>query len=153
MPDFEEFDRQAPPVATDPTFTIQTRGIISLNRASFDAMGQPEAIKLLFDRASRIIGFRPVPVGTANAYVVRRQGESPTFLIAGTAFCHHYGIDTSQTRRYLAQAYDDIWGIDLNGESTVIIGARAASRQRSAGDVPTPSEARGHSDAQHTRVG
>ncbi len=129
MPNFEDFDRHSAPVSLDPTFTLQKKGIISLNKAAFDAMGQPKAVKLLFDRAARIIGFRPVPVETANAYPVRKQGESPTYLIAGTAFCHYYGIETEQTRRYPARAYDDVWGIDLTDEATVIVGARAANRQ------------------------
>jgi len=138
MPTFEEFDRQAAPPSADPAVTIQKKGILSFNRGMFEAMGQPQAVKLLFDRTARIIAFRRVPQDTHSSYAVRKQGGSSNYLVAGTAFCKFYGIDTTQTRRYNAQYYDDVLGVDLNGDATTIIGARDQIRRvqsRAAADA------------------
>ena len=48
MPNFVEFDRDNSHVVPDePMFTLQRRGLISMNQAAFKALGEPVAVALL----------------------------------------------------------------------------------------------------------
>src|SRR5690348_5205738 len=50
MPNFVEFDRQdSHAVPDEPMFTLQKRGLISMNMAAFKALGEPVSVALLYD--------------------------------------------------------------------------------------------------------
>lgn len=125
MPHFEVFNRRAAPVTTQPLVTIQKRGTMSFNRAAFEALGEPEAVELLFDRQERIVGFRPVGGDVPHAYRPRKQGRTYNYLVAGQAFTQHYGIETDTARRYPAAMLDGVLIVDLKADSVVATGPRA----------------------------
>jgi len=129
---FEVFDKRAATATKNPMVTVQRGGNFSLNRAAYQAMGEPETVELLFDRENRFIGFRPVPSTSARGFPVRPQGKaSPTtFMIAGHAFAKHYEIDASTARRYGVQMQDDILVLDLNAPSIDVTGPRSAMKSR-----------------------
>jgi hypothetical protein len=129
MANFEVFDRRSRPVGKQPTLTIQKRGNFSLNRAAFDALGQPAAVELLFDRVQRIVGFRPTDEHNRRAYPVRKQQNAASYLIAGNAFNQYYGIETGITRRYDAAMIDGILVVDLKQPGQEVISTR---RQKSS---------------------
>lgn len=122
--DFEEFSRKSAPIGAKPYVTIQRRGAISLNRTAFDSLGKPQAVKLLYDRKQRVIGLRPTELGIEGAYPVRTQASS-NWLIAGTAFVAHWGIDTSVAKRYEAEMTGDVLVIDLKSQGVEVTGPRA----------------------------
>lgn len=125
MPNFEVFNRRAAPVTTQPLVTIQKRGTMSFNRAAFEALGEPAAVELLFDRQERIVGFRPVDVDVPHAYRPRKQGHTHNYLVAGQAFTQHFGIETGTARRYPAAMLDAVLVVDLKLPGTDATGPRS----------------------------
>ncbi len=121
---FEEFSRKSAPIGAKPYVTIQRRGAISLNRTAFEDLGKPAAVKLLYDRAQRVIGLRATDPGIEGAYPVRTQASS-NWLIAGTAFVAHWAIDTSVAKRYEAEMAGDVLVIDLKRDGVEVTGPRA----------------------------
>ena len=137
MPDFEVFQRRAAPVVNQPFVTIQARGTMSLNRAAFEALGEPAAVELLYDRAERLVGFRPVDPTAPHAYQPRKQGKTANYIVSGTAFTQYFGIETGAARRYPAAMQDGVLVVDLKQPGTDATGVRARAvkdrPQREAG--------------------
>jgi hypothetical protein len=131
MANFETFTKRLVPLGKRPFVTIQKRGTISMNKAAFVALGEPDTVELLFDSDERIVGLRGVAHLAEHAYPVRGVGGDPTsYLVAGTAFTKHYGIDTTNSRRWPAELVDDILRVDLKVEGTVVTSNRAAVRSK-----------------------
>ena len=132
---FEIFARGSAPKPTHPFVTVQRRGLLSFNRAAYDALGAPKAVMLLYNRAQRIIGFRASDPGDPRSYPVRQQGTNgSTFLVAGAAFTSHYDIKTQEARRYQATLKGDMLTIDLNDDAPIVSGPRSKDRERSRGE-------------------
>jgi hypothetical protein len=108
MPDFEVFMGRASPILRDAALTIYPRGLVSLNRAGCKALGEPEAVELLFDRTERLIGLRGVSAQVPHAYPLRTQAASSSVLVSGRAFARHFGISTDVARRYPAKMIGDV---------------------------------------------
>ncbi len=111
---FELFTRRATPIVKDHYIAIHKRGTISLNRSAVEALKEPQAVQLLFNRTKRIIAFRPTDPKSESAYPLRRQQNSNSWIIAGQAFLKFYDIDHSITRRYTGELHDDMLRIDLS---------------------------------------
>lgn len=139
MPHFEVFDKRAIPMSKRPQVTIQSKGTISLNASSYHALGQPRAVELLYDRADRIIGFRPASVDSPNAYPMRGVGGSAgTYLVAGGAFLKYYDIPFGKPMRYDAEFAEGVLMIDLKKEGRIAI----SNRNRAAA-MPSPEDLSG----------
>lgn len=129
---FETFKRQRAQVSAEPAVTIQKRGTLSLNVAAYNALEQPDAVELLYDRAQQLVALRKVVVGTPHAYPVRQLGSGPTpstWLISGKAFASYYGIDVETARRWVAKLEPDgMLVLDLKTPSTPVPGNRPSER-------------------------
>lgn len=138
---YEEFDKKAAPPGIAPFVTIQRRGLMSLNRVAFEAMGSPEAVTLLFHSEKRSIAIRPAHPTNPRAYPIRPQTSGGTRLLAGTAFSKRHDIDTRVARRYQVEVRDKILLIDLDQDAPEVTGPRAREfnqprvNLRSAGDT------------------
>lgn len=131
--DFEVFDRSSAPKPTHPFVTVQRRGLLSLNQAACDLLGAPTAVQLLYSRARNVIGIRAGDPGDPRSYPVRVQGErGRTYLVAGAAFTQHYGIPTTEARRYQARMVGDMLTINLNENAPVVTGPRSKDRAEGA---------------------
>lgn len=125
MSDFESFSRHLVPSRHEPRVTLQKRGAISLNASAYRMLGAPAAVELLYDRARRVIGLRPVDREAGNAYPVRpATSASGPFVVSAMAFTRYYEIDTTVTRRWPVYLEDGVLCIDLRSET---------------GSTPTPS--------------
>ncbi len=124
MRNFEPFTERATPAATEPTITVQSKGTFGVNRAAVDALGKPERVELLFDRAARMIGLRPADASISHSYPLRRQQNSNSYVLGAVAFTHAHGIQTDRARRYPAIMEDGILIVDLNGPSTEVTSNR-----------------------------
>jgi hypothetical protein len=101
-------------------FTLQTRGLISLNQAAFEALGKPAAVALLYDADQGVVALRTVEKNYQNAYTVRKQGGSRSYLVAAQGFTTYYKLPTEVSRRYTGRDYGKgIWGFAL-GEGTPV---------------------------------
>lgn len=128
---FEVFDRRVVPRSNVPALTIQKGGLFSLNRAAYIAMGSPEAVELLFDKANNLVGLRPVDSDIAHSYTIRPQNpgkETGPVTFSGSAFTKHYGIDTTVSRRWTPTWSEGILQVDLNQEGSVVVGNRSSSK-------------------------
>src|SRR5260221_10595259 len=124
MDEFEVFDKYHSRSVKEIFVTIQRRGNFSLNRAAFQALGSPQFIELLFNRAKHLIGFRPTDSANGRAIPIRKQGSSDSYMIAGLTFTKEYEIDTSVARRYTAKMQNHMLVVDLKSLSTDAIGTK-----------------------------
>jgi hypothetical protein len=123
---FEVFDKRMTPLAKAPSVTIQKRGVISLNKAAHDLVGNAETVELLYDRDRNVMALRATDDSSPHAYAVRAgsQRGPGQAIVSATAFTAHYGIDTTATRRWKPFVEDGMLCVDLAQEGTVITGNR-----------------------------
>lgn len=128
---FEVFNKRAAMSSKIPMVTIQKDGEFSMNKAAFDAIGEPEAVELLYDSEEELIAFRPAPAEKPLAFPVKPQGRnSPGRQVAGKAFARYYELDVSVARRYSVRVQDGMLVVDLKSDSAVVTGPRAAMKSR-----------------------
>jgi hypothetical protein len=122
---FETFTRQRR--SLPPFVTIQRKGVISLNRGSFEALDSPASVELLYDRDARLVALRKVDPSVEHAYQVRAPAENRgTWLVSAGAFTSYYEIDTSQTVRRMARLEGDLLIIDINDPGVNVHGEQPA---------------------------
>lgn len=134
---FIVYEKGSAPIATVPSVTVQKRGLISINRAAFALMEKPAAVELLWDPDRRIIGLRPVPIESPNAYPVRPQvanAERGPLLIAGNLFTKFIGLDTDEAHRWTPYMEAGILCLDLSKPGAKVNSNRNA---REAADAAT----------------
>lgn len=121
MPNFVEFDRlDSHMVPDEPMFTVQRRGLISMNQAAFKALGEPASVALLYDADEGIVGLRKVPRTYNNGYPVRKQANSRSYLVGAQGFMSYNKVDTDSAKRFVGRQYgDSTWGFAL-AEGTVL---------------------------------
>ena len=141
MPNFVEFDRQdSHSIPDEPMFTLQRRGLISLNLAAFKALGEPAAVALLYDADEGVVALRKVSRTYHNGYSVRKQGNSRSYLVAATGFTSYHKINTDVSRRYMGRNYgDQTWGFAV-AEGTVLK-TRTRTSKASVHDIRDPNYA------------
>jgi hypothetical protein len=133
MPEFEEFARDAVRDSrADPMFTLQARGLLSLNQAAFVALGEPAAVALLYDANEHIVGLRKVDAEHENGHAVRKQKSAQSYVVSAQAFSAHHGIPTPRGRRFPGVDYGNgVWGFAL-GQGTPVQNRRGASEPGTA---------------------
>jgi len=116
VPNFEEFSRTAARAGRgNPMFTLQARGLLSFNQAAFAALGEPDAVALLYDGDNHVVALRKVDLTHANAYQVRKQQNTQSYLVGAQAFTAYYSIPTPRARRFPGVDYGDgVWGFALD---------------------------------------
>ena len=131
MARFETFSRRLVAMSQQPHLTIQRRGTISLNRAAFVTLGEPVAVGLLFAPDERVLALRAAAPGEANAVRVRvgSPGGNGPFVVSAAAFCAHYSIDTTVSRRWDAYLEDGLLCADLSVGGTPVTSNRASTGQ------------------------
>src|SRR5689334_24662907 len=79
--EFEVFTGRFKPASSKTMrVTLNTRGVFSLNSATYTALGEPRFVELLYDKTNRVIGLRPTEETTKHAYPVRRSEEHTSEL-------------------------------------------------------------------------
>ena len=97
-----------------PWVGIQKAGMLSLNAPAFEALGEPEAVVLLFDPEEKVVGFRASPATDPRAFPLRKYNRrSSAYLVSGRTFLKHYGVDHSTARRYSARMVGDVLAVPL----------------------------------------
>src|SRR5262249_22821716 len=130
MPKFEVFSREAARGREEPMFTLQARGLLSLNSAVFRALGEPAAVVLQYNGEERIIALRRVDKGDPNGYAVRKNSGAQSYLVATQGFLTYHGIKPVMAQRFVAHDYGEgVWGLALTE-------GRAVTNRRGAADLP-----------------
>lgn len=121
MNGFETYKRQRLTPSGEPFITIQKKGIFSLNRAAYEALGAPDAVELLYNREDRLIGIRKVNKSVGHAYSVRAFGKSGmTWLVSGTAFLSYYDIPIPDPVRRAARVEKNMLVVDLKDPGVIV---------------------------------
>ncbi len=85
---FEVFDKGMTPLAKAPSVTVQKRGVISLNKAAHDLVGNAKTVKLLYNCDRQVMALRATDDFSPHAYAVRSgsQRGSGQAIVSATAF-------------------------------------------------------------------
>jgi hypothetical protein len=135
---FETFTRQRR-VGRQPYVTIQKKGVISLNRAAFEALESPDSVELLYDPDARQVALRKVDSSVEHAYQVRAPVPNhATWLVSGSAFTAYYEIDTSSSVRRAARTDGDLLIVDLNDPGVDPRGEATDTAEMDAPEEDTP---------------
>lgn len=130
---FETFTKRMVPLKKAPYITIQKRGTMSFNAAANGALGNPDAVELLYDPDNKIMGVRAVDPAVEHAYPLRSPSKTDrSFILSGTAFTKYYEIDTTVSTRRQAYMEGDILCIDLKEPGTVVTSNRRGTGKPSA---------------------
>ena len=109
--------------------TLYPTGEIIISRFTFEALGEPQACLLLYDRESRTIGLKPARTSVEpNAYPLRSRGRHGGQIIRGYRLCREFGIHMFETVKFPRAEIDrdGILLLDLNH-------TRTAARMRAGG--------------------
>jgi hypothetical protein len=118
---FETFTHRSTPVSSKtPRVGLQKRGTMSLNAAAYKALGEPEAILLMYDKQSKAVGLQAVAADAKYAYPVRKQPNSQSYMLGAVSFCNYYEIDTSQTRAFTPEIEEGILVFELS-KGTILL--------------------------------
>ena len=100
--------------------TLGPRGSIYFNRRAYREMGEPPALRLMFERIESMIGMAPASLDDKHAFPVKPHGVT-AYTLAAAPFCRHFGIKVVRTERF-DEPYVDSEGIlrlDLRRTHTV----------------------------------
>ncbi len=125
---WEEFTRRSAPSTTKALLTIQSGGNFGLNLVSYELLGQPERVVLLFDRKRQRLGLRKADDTVPHSYPVKPQSANTSFVVVGKAFTGHYGIERGHPRRYIGELEDDILAFDLTQDPLPAVARRKGRR-------------------------
>jgi hypothetical protein len=117
LPDFEEFTTTGQADEDTPLMTLRKDGALTVNQAAFAALGEPERVVILVDRARRILAFRKADPGVAHARRVRGESKGNRRSVAVALALRHYGLDAASSGRYEVRRYGDALGIALRFEA------------------------------------
>lgn len=86
-----------------------------MNRRTYQALGEPEAVSLLFDIDNLSIGLRPCDLLMPNAFPLAPRGPSGSHIIWAGAFMKAHQIHPTATIRFLNPIMENgVLVLDLN---------------------------------------
>ncbi len=95
--------------------TLDAKGNILIGAVAFRQMGSPLAAVLLFDKGKRLIGIRPVPPETYNAFPMLAMTWGRHRVIRANRFMRHHGIRVSKRMAFTeSRVNDSMLILDLN---------------------------------------
>jgi hypothetical protein len=80
--------------------SINPGGEITFDIDTFEKLGEPEAMFLLYDEAKRTIGLRPAHPDAQNAVLVRIRHERSNRVVRSMPFLRENGIEIDRTLRF-----------------------------------------------------
>ena len=76
---------------------MSNRHVLLLNKAAFEALGSPGAVKLRYEEDRRVIGLLPIDAGHKNAFPVKQKDKFHNRTVQIHPLCRNYGIDIRRT--------------------------------------------------------
>lgn len=81
--------------------TLNSRGVILLNRRAYECIGSPGAVELMYDEGEKVIGLRPKDIRHANAFPLKfkhtNDNKYQYRIISASPFCKHFSIEPKYT--------------------------------------------------------
>ncbi len=96
--------------------TMNPKGEIAMTRSTYQIMGEPKALLLLFDRNNRRIGLKPASPAMRNAYPIKDSGRCGGKKVHAFRLIRQYNIDLPVTVTFPEAEIDDdgIMRLDLH---------------------------------------
>ena len=105
-----------------PRVTLNSRGVILLNRQAFEAMDTPPAVTLLFDENNNIIGLKPADIRRQNAFPIKQKDKWHNRTVHASPFCKHFNIRVERTVLFNEVDVDNEGVLKLELQKTTAIG-------------------------------
>ena len=102
--------------------TLNSRGVMLLNKMAYEVLGMPAAVKLLYDEDRRVIALKPEDIRRNNAFPVKQKDKYHNRTIHVNPFCRHFGIDIRRTVLFNEIDIDREGMMKLELNRTVTIG-------------------------------
>jgi hypothetical protein len=94
-----------PPPFLDFGIQVST-GKITFTAEVWKALGEPDAVAMLYDATERIVGLRVCDPAAENAYRVGTAGKArSSFYVVVKDFLKHYGIEFDGAQRFPGHDY------------------------------------------------
>jgi hypothetical protein len=77
--------------------TLNSRGVLLLNKTAHEAFGMPAAVKLWYEQDRRCIGLKPGNARHANSFPVKQKDKWHIRVIHNHFVCQALGIDVRRT--------------------------------------------------------
>ena len=95
--------------------SLNARGEIAINYATWVQLGQPWLVVLLYDPQARLIGLKRVMPGTRNAFPVRSHGARGAKVVRARRLLKQFDVPITRTIRFRdPRLAGDIWTLDLD---------------------------------------
>jgi len=112
--------------------TLNSKGVIMMNRKAFEELGKPKAAVLFIDKESSVIGISPAHEKLREAFPVIPKGGISYWHINAMPFCRHYGIQMSGTEVFTSAGINaqGLLELDLRTTRLVFGGYRRKNKAR-----------------------
>lgn len=100
MPNWDAFTIVGGRGVYEKRISLSSRGVLTLNQPSFDALGEPERIELFYDHEEQLIGIKPSTPEVRHSIKIRKQGANKSYLVNARPFCYHFKIKVPKTIRF-----------------------------------------------------
>lgn len=97
---WEEFGDGPKDRKTSLHVTLGRKGELLLGVVACRQLGEPEAVILLFDHETRVMGVRPAHIRAENAFPMKLKKRGSHRLVRAIRFCKHHGISVDRTVRF-----------------------------------------------------
>ena len=104
--------------------SVRVGGIVALNRAAAEMLGNPDAVKVMYDPKRRRLGIVPASENDPNSYYASTSPQLSCMRLFA-----YYDVAITETGRYYdLRMVDGILVVDMAGESEVSPGRGAPAR-------------------------
>lgn len=130
---FEPFSRRpGPTIRRSPRVTLYRTGAFGLNRPAFERLGEPRAVRFLFDRTARAIGIQPASPDNPDAYRVVRRTTSDSYTVRARRFLRAYEVPVDRSLEWgYIREHDGMLVLHLD-EAISLLSAGQSHHKRSA---------------------
>jgi len=77
--------------------TMNSKGVIAMNRATHERLGAPEAFNVLYDKANNAIGLKPTVPRLRNAYPAAKSGRHGGRRVSAYRLLTEHGLYIKDT--------------------------------------------------------
>ena len=100
--------------------TLNFKGQILLNKVAVEAIGEPKAVSLFFDKVNSLIGIRPANALAKKPFPLKASQTMHSRRIYASPFCKNYNIRTEGTIAF--------FNIDIDKEGMMILDLTKTSK-------------------------
>lgn len=110
--------------------SINNKNTLTLNKYTYEILGRPEKVLVMFDKRDSIIGLSPTHKDDPDVFDVEPKGGAQNFVIHITPFCRHHGIFPERTERFAKPGLSREGYLTLDLKETINVSNR---KKRSLG--------------------